>query len=110
MGRVRHENVLSMDALYVDLIEDSLWIEMELMERSLADVLALGEYGLRLDEGAIARFSSDVLSALAYLEEQGIVHRDLRSDNLLVNGDGVLKIGTLLLRASQALIDLRRSF
>lgn len=94
MSRVRHENVLSMDALYVDLVDDALWIEMELMERSLADVLALGDAGLRLDESTIARFSCDVLCALAYLEDQGIVHRDLRSDNLLVNSEGVLKIGT----------------
>ena len=49
-----------MDALYVDLIEDSLWIEMELMERSLADVLALVEEGLVLEEKVIARFTGDV--------------------------------------------------
>ena len=60
MSRVRHENILSMDALYVDLQEDSLWIRMELMERSLADVLALVQEGLVLPEVAISRFASDV--------------------------------------------------
>ena len=60
MSRVRHDNILSMDALYVDLQEDSLWIKMELMERSLADVLALVPDGLVLPEVGIARFASDV--------------------------------------------------
>ena len=55
-------HVLLIEAMYVDLQEDSLWIRMELMERSLADVVALVEEGHmeRLDEKAIARFASDV--------------------------------------------------
>jgi hypothetical protein len=55
-----HENVLGMDALYVDLLEDSLWIRMELMERSLADIVGLVGDGLMLQDRMIARFASDV--------------------------------------------------
>ncbi|KAF9784794.1 kinase-like protein [Thelephora terrestris] len=87
-------HVLIMEALYVDLQEDSLWIRMELMERSLADVVALVEEGHmeRLDEKVVARFASDMVQALSYLHSLGIAHRDIRSDNLLLNRDGVLKI------------------
>jgi len=92
VSHIKHENILSMDGLYVDTIDDSLWIKMELMERSLADVLALGEEGLVVPEKVIARFTSDILNALAHLEDYGIAHRDVRSDNLLVNSQGVLKI------------------
>jgi hypothetical protein len=60
MKGVRHEFVLGMDALYVDLVEDSLWIRMELMERSLADVVGLAGQGLMVQERMIARFASDV--------------------------------------------------
>lgn len=109
-------HALLMEAMYVDLQEDALWIRMELMERSLADVVALVEEGHleRLDEKAIARFAFDVspdfpllfcgkiddfapffqiAQALSYLHGLGIAHRDVRSDNLLLNRDGVLKIG-----------------
>ena len=34
-----------------------------------------------------------IVQALSYLHDLGIAHRDLRSDNLLLNRDGVLKIG-----------------
>jgi serine/threonine-protein kinase CLA4 len=40
MKGVRDEYVVGMDALYVDLVEDSLWIRMELMERILANVVS----------------------------------------------------------------------
>lgn len=38
-----------------------------------------------------------VLAALVYLQKVGIVHRDVRSDNLLVNSNGVVKLGGLYL-------------
>jgi hypothetical protein len=38
---LRHANVLRMERVYVDVAEESLWIGMELMDRSLADVLAV---------------------------------------------------------------------
>ncbi|KAF9649741.1 kinase-like protein [Thelephora ganbajun] len=87
-------HVLIMEAMYVDLQEDALWIRMELMERSLADVVALVEEGHleRMDEKVVARFASDIVQALSYLHGLGIAHRDVRSDNLLLNRDGVLKI------------------
>ena len=55
-----HTNVLGMDAVYVDLVEDSLWVRMELMERSLADIIGLVGEGLMLQDRMIARFASDV--------------------------------------------------
>jgi len=55
-----HPNLLSLDALYIDSLQDSLWIRMELLERSLADVIGLVEHGLILQDRVIARFASDV--------------------------------------------------
>ncbi|KAG6868783.1 hypothetical protein C0993_010710 [Termitomyces sp. T159_Od127] len=54
-----HENVLGMEAVYVDLVEDALWIRMELMERSLADIVELVPSGLILGDRTVARFASD---------------------------------------------------
>lgn len=36
--------------------------------------------------------SSQVLNALAFLQENRIAHRDVRSDNLLLNSHGILKL------------------
>ncbi|KAJ7131480.1 kinase-like domain-containing protein [Mycena epipterygia] len=93
LSGLRCEQVLGMDALYIDLVDNALWIRMELMERSLADVVGLVDEGLRLQEPRVmARFASDMLQALDYLQKHHIAHRDLRSDNLLLNSEGVLKL------------------
>ncbi|KAJ7270986.1 hypothetical protein C8J57DRAFT_1716190 [Mycena rebaudengoi] len=39
----------------------------------------------------IARFASDMLQALVSLQKHRIAHRDLRSDKLLLNGEGVFR-------------------
>ncbi|KAJ7271004.1 hypothetical protein C8J57DRAFT_1716199 [Mycena rebaudengoi] len=50
-------------------LKDALWIRMELMERSLADMVGLVEEGLRLQEPRIiARFAGDMLQALVQPE------------------------------------------
>ncbi len=61
-----HRHILTMDSLYVDLVEDSLWIRMELMERSVADAIALVEEGIDLNEKIMAQVAHDV-SALSVL-------------------------------------------
>lgn len=64
---VTHENVLFYDGAFV--VNDpevdaglSLWLEMQLLERSLADVLAFMPKGLVIKESVVARFASDVSS------------------------------------------------
>ncbi|KAH9989551.1 kinase-like domain-containing protein [Russula vinacea] len=117
---LRHPNLLYMERLYVDVAEESLWIGMELMDRSLADVLAVvgeetgsaqvaletqedggdGDSGsgpggagvVEISEKMIARFMWDVLLALSYIRKHHIAHRDVRSDNLLLSKSGVLKL------------------
>ncbi|EKM52688.1 uncharacterized protein PHACADRAFT_100565 [Phanerochaete carnosa HHB-10118-sp] len=104
MNKVRHPNILAMETLYVDVIEDALWIHMELMDRSLADILTLAEHGIVLSEVHIAQFAADALAALVFLNKHGIAHRDVRSDNLLVNAQGVVKLTdfTSAVRVSKA--------
>jgi hypothetical protein len=76
---LRHANVLRMERLYVDVAEECMWIGMELMDRSLADVLAVvgedagsgsdlaGEEGsglVEVPEKMVARFVWDVSGTL----------------------------------------------
>ncbi|KAJ6575023.1 hypothetical protein B0H19DRAFT_623877 [Mycena capillaripes] len=46
----------------------------------------------RFDEDVTKSFTSQILAGLEYLHSKGILHRDLKSDNILVEMSGVCKI------------------
>lgn len=48
-------------------------------------------YG-RFDDQLIRHLTKQVLEGLAYLHSKGILHRDMKADNLLLDNDGVCKI------------------
>lgn len=60
---VRHDNLLAYHSLY--FAEDALWLRMELMDRSCADLLGLYEVGLVVEEKHVACVTRDV-SCLIY--------------------------------------------
>lgn len=67
---------------------------MEFMDISLADIIALDEEGTpRMVETQIARISRDLLRALQHLHRLNRIHRDIRSDNVLLNTRGEVKLG-----------------
>ncbi|MFD5731057.1 serine/threonine-protein kinase [Streptomyces sp. NPDC058368] len=71
--------------------ENRLFLVMELVEgRSLADVLLAQE---RLGPEQAARIAGQAAAGLAAAHRQGIVHRDIKPGNLMLDGEGTVKIG-----------------
>lgn len=85
-ARIDHPSVVTM---YDVVVEDSKpWIVMELVRgQSLADRLQEGT----LDPREAARIGLDVLNALNAAHEAGVLHRDVKPDNVLLGrGDRVV--------------------
>jgi len=74
------------------LVKTELWVVMEFMGGGcLTDILDQFET-VRLSESHIARITLDTLEGLAYLHSKNRIHRDIKSDNLLLGSDGSVKI------------------
>ena len=88
--RCRHVNIL--DLYSTVLVDQAIWIVQELAERSLADVIAWKDSGVDLNEARMSRIMGDLLEALQFLHGKGVLHRDVRSDNVMVSSSGVCKL------------------
>ncbi|KAE9318350.1 Serine/threonine-protein kinase 3 [Phytophthora fragariae] len=72
--------------------ESQLWIAMEFCAAgSLADLHVLRERQV-LSEAEIAAVCANVVLGLAHLHSRGLIHRDIKAGNLLLNADGVAKL------------------
>lgn len=93
MKMSRHPNVVEFIACYTT--PEELWVVMECMDVSLADIISIdAEHGPRMREDQIARVARDTLRALCRIHRLNRIHRDIRSDNILLNLRGEIKLGT----------------
>jgi hypothetical protein len=95
MKMSRHPNVVEFIACYTT--KEEIWVVMECMDVSLADIISISEAGPRMREDQIARVARDILRALCRIHRLNRIHRDIRSDNILLNMRGEIKLGRLSL-------------
>lgn len=83
LGRLKHNFIVSLVGVTKDPSTNELMLVMEYHENgSLEDLLR--EKGVKLSRGNVVQIALDIAEGLKYLHEQKIIHRDLKSANVLL--------------------------
>lgn len=87
MKESSHPNIVNFIDSY--LVTGELWVIMEYMEGgSLTDVVTFNI----MSEPQIAAVCRETLKGLQHLHSKGVIHRDIKSDNILLAMDGNIKL------------------
>lgn len=90
LRRLEHPNLVKVHDLAFDDATGAPYFTMDVVLGSDGKPCTLEDLRRRggLDERAVATLYSDLRSALTYLHEEGVVHRDVKLENVLIDSLG----------------------
>ncbi|KAG9129957.1 hypothetical protein Leryth_007078 [Lithospermum erythrorhizon] len=90
LRRLDHTNVIKLEGLVTSSASSSVYLIFEYMEHDLVGVASLP--GVKFSEPQIKCYMQQLLSGLQHCHNRGVLHRDIKGSNLLIDNSGVLKI------------------
>ncbi|ONK70332.1 uncharacterized protein A4U43_C05F32640 [Asparagus officinalis] len=91
LQKLDHPNILKLEGLATSRMQYSLYLVFEFMQSDLARIFSLPDR--RLTEPQVKCYMHQLLSGLQHCHERGVLHRDIKGSNLLIDRHGMLKIG-----------------
>ncbi|XP_068649718.1 serine/threonine-protein kinase BLUS1-like isoform X2 [Aristolochia californica] len=91
MSLIDHPNVIRACCSFV--VERSLWVVMPFMAEGSCLHLMKIAYPEGFEESVIGSILKETLKALEYLHRHGHIHRDVKAGNILLDSNGVVKLG-----------------
>ncbi|CAN4087243.1 unnamed protein product [Withania somnifera] len=90
LRRLDHPNIIKLEGLVVSRASCSLYLVFEYMEHDLTGLAALP--GIKFTEPQVKCYMRQLLSGLDHCHNRGVLHRDIKGSNLLIDNHGILKI------------------
>ncbi|RZS17748.1 hypothetical protein BHM03_00049931 [Ensete ventricosum] len=90
LRRLDHPNVVKLEGLVTSRMSCSLYLVFEYMEHDLAGLAANPK--IKFTEPQVKCYMHQLLSGLEHCHGNGVLHRDIKGSNLLIDNEGLLKI------------------
>lgn len=90
LRRLDHPNVIKLDGLITSRLSCSIYLVFEYMEHDITGLLSNPD--IKFSEAQIKCYMKQLLSGLDHCHSRGVMHRDIKGSNLLVNNEGILKM------------------
>ncbi|GJN31467.1 hypothetical protein PR202_gb19867 [Eleusine coracana subsp. coracana] len=90
LRRLDHPNVIKLEGLVTSRMSCSLYLVFEYMEHDLAGLAASPD--IKFTEPQVKCYMHQLLSGLEHCHDRGVLHRDIKGSNLLLDNNGMLKI------------------
>ncbi|CAK7322838.1 unnamed protein product [Dovyalis caffra] len=91
LRRLDHPNIMKLDGLITSRLSCSIYLVFEYMEHDITGLLSCPD--VRFSESQIKCYMKQLISGLDHCHSKGVMHRDIKGSNLLVNNEGILKVG-----------------
>lgn len=107
LRELNHKNLVNFVDSHFLMECKTLWIVMEYMDGgSLFEIIT----NFELDGPQMAAITHEIASGLEFLHDKGIIHRDIKSDNILVGSNGAVKIVDFGISATTDIGETRETF
>ncbi|CAI5459685.1 unnamed protein product [Closterium sp. Yama58-4] len=90
LRRLDHPNVIRLEGLVTSRMSCSLYLVFEYMEHDLAGLAACP--GISFTEAQVKCYMQQLMAGLEHCHTHGVLHRDIKGSNLLLDNTGSLKI------------------
>ncbi|XP_058179171.1 protein IMPAIRED IN BABA-INDUCED STERILITY 1-like isoform X1 [Rhododendron vialii] len=90
LRKLDHPNIIKLEGLIASRLSCSIYLVFEYMEHDIAGLLSCPD--IEFSEAQVKCYMKQLLSGLEHCHSRGVMHRDIKGANLLVNNEGVLKI------------------
>lgn len=85
-----HPNVVEVKDVLYDDAGDQVMIVFEFLNHDLSGII--NDCSIDMNEAIVKSLTKQLLEAVAYIHSHNIMHRDIKSSNLLLSCDGSLKL------------------
>ncbi|KAG7597512.1 Protein kinase domain [Arabidopsis suecica] len=90
LRRLNHPNIIKLEGIVTSKLSSNIHLVFEYMEHDLTGLLSSPDIDFTTPQ--IKCYMKQLLSGLDHCHARGVMHRDIKGSNLLVNNEGILKV------------------